>query len=595
MINSSPHSFHIPVLGLGFSIDTPLKVAKFGISSVVSIIEDGLIEDMRALHAAKNGLPYVRITEREDDFRAKRITAYLDTMQDIISRQVTEMKTMSILEGSELYDYFMLLPESSLLKKSFIEMLAMADGQEKQLLQRELRSLVVAGAIDVNIMAKVDNPKYTPAGERMPDEYSDALSALRGFANSKLSSSVVFSAGYNPRLYSYVEQFADFFPSADGSLRKRIILKVSDYRSALVQGKILAKKGIWISEFRIESGLNCGGHAFATDGLLMGPILEEFRGNRAALAEELLVLCNSALLSKDRTPFIQQPVQALSAQGGIGTAEEHRFLLEHFGLDSIGWGSPFLLVPEATNVDEGTLQELARAKKEDYYLSDASPLGVPFNNFRRSTSEAQRKARIAKNRAGSPCYKKYLSSNTEFTELPICTASRQYVALKERQLEGSGLSDQEVGLRMERIAEKDCLCEGLTSSVRLKNDMEIPHKLSAVAICPGPNLAYFSGVFTLKQMVGHIYGRCNLNNREPRPHMFINELELYISYLRKLLDSPGTTSVEKHIKYCTKFRDGLLQGISYYRSMEHLLPGCSTYLSALEHDVLALSPAELVA
>ena len=41
----------------------------------------------------------------------------------------------------------------------------------------------------------------------------------------------------------------------NGKLAKTIILKVSDYRSALTQGKILAKKGVWISEFRIESGL----------------------------------------------------------------------------------------------------------------------------------------------------------------------------------------------------------------------------------------------------------------------------------------------------------------------------------------------------
>ena len=69
----------------------------------------------------------------------------------------------------------------------------------------------------------------------------------------------------------------DFYPDENGHLRKRIILKVSDFRSALVQGKLLAKKGLWISEFRIESGLNCGGHAFPTEGLLLGPILEEFK------------------------------------------------------------------------------------------------------------------------------------------------------------------------------------------------------------------------------------------------------------------------------------------------------------------------------
>ena len=84
----------------------------------------------------------------------------------------------------------------------------------------------------------------------------------------------------NPRLYGYIAQFDDFFPNENGYIKKKIILKVSDYRSAVIQGKFLAKKGLWISEYRIESGLNCGGHAFATDGYLMGPILAEFRDRR---------------------------------------------------------------------------------------------------------------------------------------------------------------------------------------------------------------------------------------------------------------------------------------------------------------------------
>jgi hypothetical protein len=45
----------------------------------------------------------------------------------------------------------------------------------------------------------------------------------------------------------------------------------------MIQGNFLAKKGLWISEYRIESGLNCGGHAFATEGMLLGPIMEEFK------------------------------------------------------------------------------------------------------------------------------------------------------------------------------------------------------------------------------------------------------------------------------------------------------------------------------
>jgi hypothetical protein len=49
------------------------------------------------------------------------------------------------------------------------------------------------------------------------------------------------------------------------------------------------------------------------------------------------------------------------------------------------------------------------------------------------------------------------------------------------------------------------------------------HKLEAVAICPGPNLAYFSKVVPLRTMVDHIYGSTFTAEREPRSHMFINE------------------------------------------------------------------------
>ena len=43
------HKFHIPVMGLAYTIDTPIKVARFGISSVISIVEDRLVEMMEAL------------------------------------------------------------------------------------------------------------------------------------------------------------------------------------------------------------------------------------------------------------------------------------------------------------------------------------------------------------------------------------------------------------------------------------------------------------------------------------------------------------------------------------------------------------------
>jgi hypothetical protein len=40
----------------------------------------------------------------------------------------------------------------------------------------------------------------------------------------------------NPRLYSYFENFDVFFPNSEDKLNKKIILKVSDFRSAMIQG-----------------------------------------------------------------------------------------------------------------------------------------------------------------------------------------------------------------------------------------------------------------------------------------------------------------------------------------------------------------------
>lgn len=193
---------------------------------------------------------------------------------------------------------------------------------------------------------------------------------------------MVLSAGINPRFYSYFEKFKDFSPDSKGLLKKKIILKVSAYRSVTIQGKYLAKKGLWISEYRIESGLNCGGHAFATDGFLLGPILEEFKNKK----EELLENTHGVFVKGLTIP--EQPLDLkFTVQGGVGTLHEQEFLLNNYKVDSVGWGTPFLLVPEATSVDIQTRGSLAKAKEEDLYLSCMSPLGVPFNKIKGTADE----------------------------------------------------------------------------------------------------------------------------------------------------------------------------------------------------------------
>ena len=387
----------------------------------------------------------------------------------------------------------------------------------------------------------------------------------------------------NPRLYAYCETFTDFYADENGHFKKKIILKVSDYRSALIQGKFLAKKGLWISEYRIESGLNCGGHAFATDGYLLGPIMEEFKNKRAELTNELFEIYKASLQAKEFVVPNTIPGIRIAVQGGIGTHLENKFLLEYYNLDATGWGSPFLLVPEATNVDEETLNDLCNASPSDYYLSHASPLGVPFNNFKRSSSEKQRKQRIEKGRPGSPCYKKFLAFNTEFTDKPICTASRQYQNLKINQLQAAALPEEKLKEETEKVLEKDCLCEGLAVPALIKNKRTLPHNLSAVSICPGPNLAYFSGIFSLHEMVDHIYGRRNILNDHKRPSVFLKELRLYADYLQKEMGKTMENISSKQQKYFADFKSNLLKGIEYYTD---LIPKMKTETGAYLNNMV---------
>lgn len=285
-------------MGLAYTIDSPVKVARFGISSVMSIIEDRLVEMMRKHYYPVTGREFHPINTHETDYRAKRITDYLNLVNSIVKEQVEKLRSAAFEAGSEIVKYFEMLPEDSILKRLYRQMMKTDSQPEKEKMETYLRTQIRPGSIDVNIMTKTDKENYNKQGELLEDG-SDAVAALRGYAKSDLAnSSVVFSAGMNPRLYNYLENCSEFDVNEDGEFTKKVIVKVSDYRSALIQGKYLAKKGIWVSEFRIESGLNCGGHAFATDGFLMGPILEEFKSKKQELIDTLFEMFNAAQQKK---------------------------------------------------------------------------------------------------------------------------------------------------------------------------------------------------------------------------------------------------------------------------------------------------------
>jgi hypothetical protein len=576
-----PHHFHIPVMGLAYTIDSPIKVARFGIASVISIVEDRLIEMMRKYYHQKYALPFVPISSKEEDYRAKRITDYLNLVQHIVEEQVAKIKTQAFEAGSELFKYFEMLPPASPLQKAFKEMQENRDAQGKMLQQQWLRQQVRAGSIDVNIMTKVDKNNFHKDGSLI-ENGSDAAAALRGYMNSNLSnSSIIFSAGLNPRLYNYLETFRQLDAQEQGLFQKKVVIKVSDYRSALIQGKYLAKKGIWVSEFRIESGLNCGGHAFATEGYLLGPILQEFRDKREELAQTLFALYGPAAAAKSGVQFQQPHPIRYTVQGGIGTAEEAAFLRSEYGMESTGWGSPFLLCPEATTVDMDTLNQLCKAGEEDIILSHMSPLGVRFHYLKNTTGDQEKKARIQKGKPGSPCTEKHLVSNTEFTEDPICTASIKYQQLKLAQLNSTPEPLPDLELQKQRVLDKECLCVGLINAAVKAYELPVLKTQEGVTICPGPNTAYFNKPVTLKEMVDHIYGRINIMTHQNRPHFFIKELQLYLAYLKEQIAGQAHLLQQAPSKQITGFANNLREGINYYAALFANLIGQQNQQTAL--------------
>ncbi|MFQ3332486.1 MAG: hypothetical protein ACI84S_000634 [Thalassomonas sp.] len=549
---TASHTFHIPVMGTAFTADSPLKVAHYGINTVIALADDVLLERLRKYYSGLNNISYEEIKNNTKDYRADRITSYLNMVNKIASKKFEEFTTATKDKFEEVKKYFAMLPDSSDVKKEFNRLIENSFSFED--LSAWLKDNLSMGSIDVNIMTKVDKTNYFKK-EELPSEFNDAHAGLRGYANSNLSSSVIFSAGMNPRLYGYIAQFDDFFPDANGYIKKKIILKVSDYRSAIIQGKFLAKKGLWISEYRIESGLNCGGHAFATDGYLMGPILAEFRDRRQELVDELYAICKPALEAKAKVVPNDTLAITITAQGGVATAEEHNFLIDHYKLDTVGWGTPFLLVPEATTVDPETRKQLQEAKEKDLYLSNVSPLGVPFNNLRNSSKDVEKFQKIEDGKPGSPCPRKFLALSNEYGTEGVCTASRLF---QKNKIEEKGISEQ--------ITDKTCLCMGLAATAVINYGLNTRESFG-VSICPGPNMAYFNRELSLQEMSHHIYNGDEGIVRDDRPNMFVNELGMYLKYLSEKIEEHKNDWGRKSGRYLNAFTLNMNEGITYYKGM----------------------------
>lgn len=555
-------------MGTGHSIDTPIRVSQFGISSEISIVDDLLLERIREHYCKKFSLPFERIQRYAEDGRARRITAYLDMVKEIVWRNMEAVKQLPFFQKNDKAKYFEMLPDDSSLKHEYLSLQRMAPNLERDALEKNLTDRMLPGSINVNIMVKLDKLNLTKSGVPLSAEFSDAKAALRGYANSMLESCITFSAGINQSLFTYMTRFTDFYRNELGKIKKKIVLKVSDFRSALIQAKVLAKKGLEVHEFQIESGLNCGGHAFASDGHLLPTILKEMSEKREELHKE----CLPSVLRHYETMGWNYPESAakerplVTAQGGIGTYGESQRLRTFFGLDRTGWATPFLLVPEATCVDDATRELLRSATEKDVYLSDASPLGVPFNNVRGTGSERWTAERAASSAPGSPCPKGFLVSNTEYTEKLICLASTDYQSIKFAEIAAMDVSEEEKKTIHEQTAVKVCLCEHLGNGALIALGI-VEEKRSPQSICPGPNIVWFDRIYSLQEMIDHIYGRGESLVPPHRPHMFAKEIEMYVDYFEKLVNPVNGVKrsgrTPKEISYLTKFKQNLEKGLAY--------------------------------
>jgi hypothetical protein len=176
---------------------------------------------------------------------------------------------------------------------------------------------------------------------------------------------------------------------------------------------------------------------------------------------------------------------------------------------------------------------------------------VKFNNLRGSSSEEWHRRRVADGTPGSACPNRLLAMNTEFGGRPVCTASSEYV---EKKLATLGFTEPPAWDAAPAVYQKACICDHLGNPALL--GLGIEKRELPVAVCPGPNLAYFDRTYRLEEMVDHIYGRGESLVPADRPHMFAKELGLYVDHWRGLEG-----------KKAAAFAGKLLEGIAHYRAL----------------------------
>lgn len=525
------HYVHIPVMGICYTVDTPIRVSHLGLTSVISLVDDGLLEEYRMAYAKHLGMPLA-----SESGRMERIRAYLDFVNDVAEYKFRNIRQMNLGGPKAINEkdrYFLMLPADCPLRAQYENVVA-CSGEARAIAEAQLTTQMEMGEIQANIMVSLD---YKNA----------AVEAVRGFALSKVKGGLVLSAGVNLAVFEEISKHKCFYRILGNAPEKKIIIKVSDYRSALVQGRFLAKKGIEVYEYRIESGVNCGGHAFFEGGQLLPDVLKEFIERKQELHEAACKLIGKASLA-NATDFgtldLPQRPSRITVQGGLCTADEVKLALS-MGADGVGVGTPFLLVSEATSCDAETRKKLAAATPADVYVSHASPLGVPFMNLKTSTAaelvrkktknyfEQHNRQENADLAPGFPCRQHYLCREIPGFEHPVCMSSREYVKFRLAEIDSlekvGNIAPEDACAQRKLTLERECICRFLGNGGRKeieKYSEKVAMNQEPVSICPGPGIAYFNREYSLLEMMRHLYGTGPSVCDAQKPHAFEIEAKL---------------------------------------------------------------------
>ena len=508
----------------------------------MSIVDDALIEQVRRHHATRSGCALRR--HRAAGARRARAAHHrvVDLVHDLLERQMTALRALPFAPGNDKTKYFELLPDDTPLRAPTGRSARCRRDRERARAGDELTRAMVPGSADVNIMTKLDRARAGPRRRRARARAvgrQGSAARVRGVAPRVGPRAV---GRDEPDAVRLARAIPGVLPGRPGAHRQGIILKVSDFRSALVQGRFLAKKGIEIKELRIESGLNCGGHLFATDGELLGPILDEVPRSTRRAAGGLRAGRRASTTRSTAMPFVGEPSRRASrCRAASATTVRSGGSASTTAPTGRAGRRRSCSFREATALDDATRAQLAAATPADLYVSDASPLGVPFNNLRGSSSEVWTTGRIDEGHPGSRCPRGYLESNTELTNTPMCTASREYQTAKLASLGFAAPPPADTtDPRVRAVYAKACICHHLGNGALV--DLGIARPGLPVAVCPGPNIAWFDREYTLREMVDHVYGRGASLVPASRPHCLAKELEMVVDhFVRRASDIARAT------------------------------------------------------